>query len=170
MRAGVVFRWNLYRGGINVAGKQGALRRIDAARFRLDQAFRDVEETLSLAWNQRQLELRRLSELEKSLAQLNLLVVSYQEQFKIGERTLLDLLNTQNNKFNTQVAVETSRFDVLFAGYGILAATGTLLAALDLAPPLQASAYARDAYGVPFTPEAETQKRFSPWEPTVTGP
>jgi hypothetical protein len=76
---------------------------------------------------------------------------------------------TQNNKFNTQVAVETSRFDVLFAGYGILAATGSLLAALNLAPPLQASAYARDAYGVPFTPEAETQKRFSPWEPSLTG-
>jgi adhesin transport system outer membrane protein len=170
LRAGVVFRWNLYRGGIDIANKQEALRRIDASRFRLDQAYRDVEETLRLAWNQRELELRRLSELEKSLAQLNLLVVSYQEQFKIGERTLLDLLNTQNNKFNTQVAVETSRFDVLFSGYGILAATGTLLAALDLVPPPQASAYARDAFGVPFTPEAETQKRFSPWEPIVTGP
>lgn len=170
LRAGVVLRWNLYRGGIDIANKQEALRRIDASRFRLDQAYRDVEETLRLAWNQRELELKRLSELEKSLAQLNLLVVSYQEQFKIGERTLLDLLNTQNNKFNTQVAVETSKFDVLFAGYGLLAAQGSLLAALNLTPPPQASAYARDAYRVPFTPEAETQKRFSPWEPTLTDP
>lgn len=170
LRAGIVLRWNLYRGGIDIAKKQAALRRIDEARFRLDRAYRDVEETLRLAWNRREQELKRLAELESSLSQLDLLVVSYQEQFKIGERTLLDLLNTQNNKFNTQVAVETSRFAVLFSGYGILAATGTLLATLDLTPPSQASAYARDAYRVPFTPEAETQKRFSPWEPTVTRP
>lgn len=170
LRAGVRLRWNLYRGGIDIANKQEALRRIDEARFRLDRAYRDVEETLRLAWNRREQELKRLAELESSLSQLNLLVVSYQEQFKIGERTLLDLLNTQNNKFNTQVAVVTSRFAVLFSGYGILASTGTLLATLGLTPPSQASAYARDAYRVPFTPEAETQKRFSPWEPTVTRP
>jgi adhesin transport system outer membrane protein len=165
LRAELVMRWNLYRGGIDIAGKQEALRRIDEARFRLDQAYRDVEETLRLAWNRRTLEAERLAELENSLSQLDLLVVSYQEQFKIGERTLLDLLNTQNNKFNTQVAVETARFAVLFADYGILAAAGSLLPALQLAPPHQARPYARDAVGAPLTPEAETQKRFSPWEP-----
>jgi adhesin transport system outer membrane protein len=165
LRAELVMRWNLYRGGIDIAAKQEALRRIDEARFRLDQAYRDVEETMRLAWNRRTLEAQRLAELESSLAQLDLLVVSYQEQFKIGERTLLDLLNTQNNKFNTQVAVETARFAVLFADYGVLAAAGRLLAALQLALPAQAAAYARDAIRAPMTPEGETQKRFSPWEP-----
>ena len=165
LRAELVMRWNLYRGGIDIAAKQEALRRIDQARFRLDQAYRDVEETMRLAWNRRTLEAQRLAELESSLSQLNLLVVSYQEQFKIGERTLLDLLNTQNNKFNTEVAVETARFAVLFADYGVLAAAGRLLLALQLVPPAQAAAYARDAIGAPLTPEAETQKRFSPWEP-----
>jgi adhesin transport system outer membrane protein len=165
LRAEMVMRWNLYRGGIDIANKQAALRRIDEQRFRLDQAYRDVEETMRLAWNRRTFEAQRLAELESSLSQLNLLVVSYQEQFKIGERTLLDLLNTQNNKFNTEVAVETARFAVLFADYGVLAAAGRLLLALQLVPPTQAAAYARDAVGAPLTPEAETQKRFSPWEP-----
>lgn len=166
LRAELVMRWNLYRGGIDIANKQAALRRIDEARFILDQAYRDVEETMRLAWNRRTLEAERLAELESSLAQLNLLVVSYQEQFKIGERTLLDLLNTQNNRFNTEVAVETARFAILFADYGVLAAAGTLLPTLQLRPPSQAAAYARDVFRVPPTPEAETQKRFSPWEPT----
>jgi adhesin transport system outer membrane protein len=167
LRAELVMRWNLYRGGIDIAAKQEALRRIDEARFRLDQAYRDVEETMRLAWNRRTQEAERLAQLESSLKQLDLLVVSYQEQFKIGERTLLDLLNTQNNKFNTEVAVETARFAVHFADYGILAAAGRLLPTLQLAPPAQATAYARDAFRVPLTPEAETQKRFSPWEPTA---
>ena len=168
LRAEMVMRWNLYRGGIDIANKQAALRRIDEQRFRLDQAYRDVEETMRLAWNRRVQEAQRLGQLESSLSQLNLLVDSYQEQFKIGERTLLDLLNTQNNKFNTQVAVETARFAVLFADYGVLAAAGGLLATLHLVPPAQAAVYARDAVGSPLTPEAETQKRFSPWEPRQT--
>jgi adhesin transport system outer membrane protein len=162
LRAELVVRWNLYRGGIDIAAKQAALRRIDEARALLDRAYRDVEETMRLAWNRRTLEATRLAELQSSLAQLNLLVESYQEQFKIGERTLLDLLNTQNNRFNTEVAVETARFAVLFADYGVLAAAGILLPSLQLAPPSQAAAYARDALRVPLTPEGETQKRFSP--------
>jgi adhesin transport system outer membrane protein len=165
LRAEMVMRWNLYRGGIDIAAKQEALRRIDEARFRLDQAYRDVEETMRLAWNRRTLEAQRLAELESSLKQLNLLVESYTEQFKIGERTLLDLLNTANNRFNTEVAVETAQTAVLFADYGVLAAAGRLLPTLQLAPPTQAAVYARDAVGAPPTPEAETQKRFSPWEP-----
>jgi hypothetical protein len=50
---------------------------------------------------------------------------------------------------------------VLFADYGVLAAAGRLppTLQLDFAP------YARDAFRVPLTPEAETQKRFSLWEP-----
>jgi adhesin transport system outer membrane protein len=169
-RAELVVRWNLYRGGINIANKQEALRRIDEARFALDAAYRDVEETMRLAWNRKVTEAQVLSQLESSLSQLNLLVVSYQEQFKIGERTLLDLLNTTNNRFNTQVAVETARYAVLFADYGVLAAGGSLLASLHLEPPRQASAYARAVVRVPPTPEAETQKRFSPWEPASTHP
>ena len=53
LRAELVMRWNLYRGGIDIANKQEALRRIDEQRFRLDQAYRDVEETMRLAWNRR---------------------------------------------------------------------------------------------------------------------
>ena len=159
-------RWNLFRGGIDIAKKQETLRRIDEARFGLDKAYRDVEETVRLAWNQRMVEAQRLSQLESQLSKSNQLVESYQEQFKIGERTLLDLLNTVNNRYGSQVEVETARFAVLFADYGILAATGTLLWTLHLAPPTQAAAYARDAVGVPLTPEAETQKRFSPWGST----
>ncbi len=165
VRAELVMRWNLYRGGIDIANKQEALRRIDQERFRLDQAYRNVEETMRLAWNQKTVEAKRLSELESQLSQSNLLVQSYQEQFKIGERTLLDLLNTQNNRFNTQVAVEGAKFAVLFAEYGILAAAGTLVASLDLSAPAQAAAHTREAVRMPPTPEAETQKRFSPPRP-----
>ena len=170
LRAELIMRWNLFRGGIDISNKQETLRRIDEERFRLDRAYRDVEETVRLAWNRRMVEAQRLSQLESELSWANKLVESYQEQFKIGERTLLDLMNTVNTRFNTQVAVETSRFTVLFAGYGILAATGTLLSTLKLAPPSQAAPYARDAVRVPLTPEAETQKRFSPSQPILNRP
>ena len=170
LRAELIMRWNLFRGGIDISHKQETLRRIDQERFRLDRAYRDVEETVRLAWNRRTVEAQRLAQLESQLSWSNQLVKSYQEQFKIGERTLLDLMNTINTRFNTQVAVETARYAVVYAGYGVLAATGTLVGTLGLAPPNQAYPYARDAVRVPLTPEGETQKRFSPSQPILNRP
>ena len=43
------------------------------------------------------------------------LVSSYSEQFKIGQRSLLDVLDAQNTRFNTSIVAETARVAALFA-------------------------------------------------------
>jgi adhesin transport system outer membrane protein len=58
--------------------------------------------------------------------------------------------------------VETAAAAVAFAEYRILAATGTLLATLDIEAPPQSDPYARPQAGVPPTPPAPTMSRESP--------
>ena len=55
------------------------------------------------------------------------LVSSYREQFKVGQRSLLDVLDAQNTRFNTATLADTSSYASLFAQYRLLAATGQLL-------------------------------------------
>src|SRR3546814_3950881 len=74
------------------------------------------------------------------------LLVSYREQFNVGRRSLLDVLDSQNTRFNTQVRTETARFSEIFAQYQTLAATNTLLDTLGLAAPSDARAEARKTY------------------------
>ncbi|MES9868784.1 MAG: TolC family protein, partial [Sedimenticola sp.] len=52
---------------------------------------------------------------------------AYVQQFNIGKRTLLDLLNTENEVFQAKRAYREAEYDSLFAEYRILAGVGGLL-------------------------------------------
>ena len=162
LRAELVMRWNLFRGGIDRANVQEQVRRADEERYGLRRAHREVEETVRLAWDRRNQQQRRYARLRDQLASTERLIVSYGEQFKVGERSLLDLLDTQNTRFNTQVTVETARAAFELAEYRVLASTGMLLERLNLDAPEQSDAYARAEHRVPETPAGETEKRFKP--------
>jgi adhesin transport system outer membrane protein len=90
------------------------------------------------------------------------LLLSYRSQFNIGRRSLLDVLDAQNTRFNTQVRRETARFSEIFAQYQVLAATNNFLAALNVAPGAGAGMAERERfnYGPPIP--AELQRRRDP--------
>jgi adhesin transport system outer membrane protein len=90
------------------------------------------------------------------------LLLSYRSQFNIGRRSLLDVLDAQNTRFNTQVRRETARFSELFAQYQVLAATNNFLSALSIAPGTGAGAAERDRFDYGPSRPAELQRRRYP--------
>lgn len=151
VQARVVARWNLFRGGIDTAREQEQIRRASEQRYNLAQTHREVEEAVRSAWNER----KNRSELAGTLGQQSStnaqLVSSYREQFKVGQRSLLDVLDAQNTRFNTSVLAQTARFAALFAEYKILAASGNLVKTMNLKPIEQGEGYARQEFSVPAT-------------------
>ena len=101
------------------------------------------------AWNERASRSDLSGILGKQAEINNQLVGSYREQFKVGQRSLLDVLDAQNTKFNTKVLADTARVASLFAEYKILAASGNLLQTMKLKPVEQAKEYARQDFAVP---------------------
>jgi len=162
VRAEVVLRWNVFKGGIDRANTQEQIRRSDEERFGLRRAHREVEETVRLAWERRVQQRRRYARLSDQLASTERLIDSYAEQFKVGDRSLLDLLDTQNTRFNTQISVETARSALEFAEFRVLASMGMLLNTLQISAPKQSDGYARAEHRVPETPDGETEKRMTP--------
>ena len=144
-----VVRWNLFRGGIDVANREEQIRRTDEERHRLRQVDREVEEGIRQAWNKRAREAERLDLRSRQLATTDQLLNSYTEQFKVGNRSLLVLLDTQNTRFNAQVRVATADSAVRFSEYRILATAGVLTQTLGVAPPDAARPYAREQARVP---------------------
>lgn len=161
-RAELVMRWNLFRGGIDRANVQEQVRVADGERYGLKRANRDVEEQVRLAWDRQVQQRRRFGLLREQLASTGRLIDSYGEQFKVGDRSLLDLLDTQNTRFNAQISVETARSALEFAEYTLLASIGMLLKTLAIEAPLQSETYARAEHRVPETPDGETQRRRKP--------
>ncbi|MCF8709833.1 TolC family protein [Rhizorhapis sp. SPR117] len=162
VQARVVLRWQLFDGGINRAKVQEMTRRASEARFRLHQLTREAEEEVRQAWNRKQSEGLRLTDLEQQSRVSDDLLLSYREQFNVGRRSLLDVLDSQNTRFNVQVRTETSRLAQMFAEYQILAATDQLLSALGVTAPTGSNAYARDRFDVPDTEAAELMRRRYP--------
>ncbi|MNN71835.1 Outer membrane efflux protein BepC precursor [compost metagenome] len=60
---------------------------------------------------------------------------AYKKQFGLGQRTLLDVLNTENELFEARRSYITAEYDSLLADYRILNAMGGLLNAMNVQQP-----------------------------------
>jgi len=162
VQANVIVAWNLLNGGIDSANKQEQIRRTDEARMALHKITREVEEGVRLAWDRRRLQTARLADLKRQLDTQNEVVRYYTEQFEIGQRSLLDVLDSQNSRISAEVAVTTGEASVRFAEYRILASINKLLPTLGVKPPAAVKAYAREQFNVPATPPADSMQRYIP--------
>jgi adhesin transport system outer membrane protein len=158
----VYLRWNLYNGGIKEAEVQEMVRRASEARYRLHDRVRGAEEDVSNAWTALITQRSVGATLERQSEVSDDLLLSYRSQFNIGRRSLLDVLDAQNTRFNTQVRRETSRFSELFAGYQVLAATNNFLDALSVEPGAGAGLEERVRFEYGPSVPAELDRRRYP--------
>jgi outer membrane protein, adhesin transport system len=162
VQARVVLRWNIFDGGINRAKYQEMVRRSSEARFRLHELGRYAEEDVRRAWNSMSTQRKVAAELDTQSKVSDDLLLSYREQFNVGRRSLLDVLDAQNTRYNVQVRLETAKFAEQFAEYQVLAATNKLLASMNLTPASGSDAYARSRFDYGPPPPAELQRRRYP--------
>ncbi len=165
LQGNLVARWNLYNGGIDAANEQEQIRHVDEEYQKLHRITREVDEGVRLSWNRHAQQTLRLRELLREMSAIEQLRVSYSEQFRIGERSLLDLLDTQNTRFSVQVAIATSDAAVRFGHFRILAATGNLLRTIGVPEPAESRTYARKDANVPETPSPDSFDRVEPRSP-----
>ncbi|MBK7548108.1 MAG: TolC family outer membrane protein [Rhodoferax sp.] len=130
----LVLNYNLYRGGADTARISQYVSRLNAAYELRDKACRDIRQTTQIAYN----DVGRLEQQIIFLAQHELSTAkareAYRQQFDIGQRSLLDLLDTENELYQARRALSNAEFDLRLAKVRVLATAGTLLSALQLRP------------------------------------
>lgn len=157
LQGGVVMRWDIFNGGIKRATIQEMYRRERESRFRLDQLVREAEEDVRVAWNAWDNQGKLVKQLDAQSLVSDELAKSYRAQFNIGRRSLLDVLDAQNTRYNVQVRAETARFAQFFAEFKLLAAQNALLRAMQIEPPKAAVASARERFKVAPTAELDPE-------------
>lgn len=158
----VYLRWNLFNGGIKEAEVQEMVRRASEARYRLHDRVREAEEDVTNAWTALNTQRTIGATLERQSQVSDDLLLSYRSQFNIGRRSLLDVLDAQNTRFNTQVRRETSRFSEMFAAYQVLAATNNFLENLSVAPGAGSGMQERERFEYGPSVPAELDRRRNP--------
>ena len=133
-----VLRWLLYNGGTKEANVREQQERENEVHGRLFERTRAAEEDVRTAWSRLQNQSALATELETQSRISDDLLLSYREQFNIGRRSLLDVLDAQNSRYNVQQQAETARLAKVYAQYRVLAAENRLTQCLGVQIPLAA--------------------------------
>ncbi|MCJ8191425.1 TolC family protein [Sphingomicrobium aestuariivivum] len=130
-----VMRWDVFTGGTNAYNVREQQARADEVHARLFEKQRDAEELARAAWSRLTNQGRLADELATQSRITDDLLLSYREQFNVGRRSLLDVLDAQNTRYNVQAQLETAQLAQLYAQYRVLAATNRLVWAMGAEIP-----------------------------------
>ena len=130
--AEVALNWNLYNGGTDQARIRQAADLVNQAADQRDKSCRDTRQIAAIAFNDTQKLGEQLQALDRNVLAIEKARDAYRQQFDIGQRSLLDLLNAENELYTAKRAYANAEFDLLVAQARTLAATQRLSTQLGL--------------------------------------
>jgi len=124
--------YNLFSGGATRSAVRRALEEVNQAKDLRDKACVDLRQTTQIAYNDSMRIREQLKSLDQHRRSSDKVRIAYGEQFKIGQRSLLDLLDAENEYFQANRAYSNAQADLNIAHAKTLMAMGVLLPALNI--------------------------------------
>ena len=134
--AEIVLNWNLYNGGTDQARVREAANLINQAEDLRDKACRDVRQTADIAYNDTRKLTDQLVLLDRNTVAIEKARDAYRQQFDIGQRSLLDLLNSENEVYTARRSYANAEYDRALAFARTHASMNQLTAQLGIAKPI----------------------------------
>lgn len=123
----LLFRYNLYNGGSDRATLRRYGELAMESEENLKKTERDIRQAVLVAFNDIQAIGKQLPELELHMKSADSMRKAYAQQFEVGKRSLLDLLDAENEYFQASRAFSNAHFNLVDARARYLAAGGRLL-------------------------------------------
>lgn len=128
----VVMTYNILNGGSDLAAVKQYKQKLYRAMELRDKAGNDLRQRVEVAYNDRRSLKKQINYLDSHRKRLDQVRVAYLDQFTIGRRTLLDLLDTENEYYQAQRAYINGVYDLRVADARMLAGMGRLLHEMDV--------------------------------------
>ena len=128
----LVLNYNLFKGGSDRALVRQYAERLSLSKDLRDKACHDIRQTLAIAYKDIHNLSRQLGYLDQHQLAIEKARQAYVKQFEIGQRTLLDLLDTENEYFQARRAYANATYDHAIAHARTQAGMGSLLATLQV--------------------------------------
>jgi len=128
----VIANWNLYRGGSDLAAVRAATQR----ELQTKEQLRNVSEILvqqaNTFWAEYLSYKEQTALFEKAVDFSQRTLEMYWQQFNVAQRSLLDVLDAQNELYNSRSRLITSQVNELIASYRLLTLCGELVNTFDI--------------------------------------
>jgi adhesin transport system outer membrane protein len=131
--AEIVLNWNLYNGGADQARVRQQVNLVNQATDLRDKTCRDTRQTSAVAFNDTRKLVEQLEYLDRNTLAIEKARDAYRQQFDIGQRSLLDLLNAENELYTAKRAYANAEVDLGIAYVRTHAAMNQLTTQLGLA-------------------------------------
>ncbi|WP_280154928.1 TolC family outer membrane protein [Piscinibacter sp. XHJ-5] len=131
--AEIVLNWNLYNGGADQARVRQQRNVVSQAADLRDRTCRDTRQTAAIAFNDTRKLAEQLQLLDRNTLAIEKARDAYRQQFDIGQRSLLDLLNAENELYTAKRAYANAEFDLGIAYARTHAAMNQLTTLLGVA-------------------------------------
>lgn len=122
----VIATWNLYNGGADDALVEKSAARMFEESDRMLNTKRLVSERLRLSWAAKDRLAEQLTYLKQHRDYSKKTLSAYNEEFNLGRRTLLDVLDVKNEYFLSRRAYITAKYDATLAKYRVIENVGNL--------------------------------------------
>lgn len=129
----LLMNWNLYRGGGDTARLQEFEHRYFQAKDAHEDALRAIEDDIRQSWSRLTAAEQRIKAFAAQIDYNEQVVVSYKEQFDLRRRTLLNVLDAQNELFQARSSVINEGFVRDLSIYRLIALRGQLMDVLGVA-------------------------------------
>ncbi len=130
--AELVVTWNLFNGGSDRAREKQYIERKNISLDLREKACRDTRQTLSIAYNDVSRLRQQSGFINSQVSQLEKTRDAYRDQYDVGQRTLLDLLDTENELLSARRSAVNADIDLNIAYLRTHAGMGTLLEFIGL--------------------------------------
>lgn len=135
----VVMNWNLYRGGRDTARVRELMNREAQVKESRAHIAREIESDVRVTWARMVAAGERANQFAAQADANTEVVRAYLDQFDLNRRTLLDVLDSQNELFVSRTNAVNAEFLEMFAVYRLLALKGELLKTLQVDYPREAN-------------------------------
>lgn len=124
--------FNLLNGGGDMAAISQNASLLSEARFREEEIMLDIDTQVRFEFNNLTTAEKQIPLLNRKVEQNQLVLNSYEEQFLVGKRDIMDVIDAQNMLFTFQAALENMETEKKLAQYRILTLTGHLFETLGI--------------------------------------
>ncbi len=139
MTAMVRMKWNLYRGGSDSNAKKAAAQRHSKSMHTVAQIRREIEESVRRAWSSMQHQNSEVESRQSQVLANGQVVEVYREEFNVGQRDLLDLLDSENEMFIARSKLISAESSALYARYLLIASMGKIIETMGIELPVEAT-------------------------------
>lgn len=127
-----VVRWNVFNSGADVAARRASSARVRQSRQVMYNFIDDLKLDVESTWTNYQAAQEQYKHYSKAIEYNKYTRTAYIEQFQIGKRSILDVLDTESELYNSATQAETARGNILVGAYRLAALTGTLLPQMSI--------------------------------------